>query len=151
MKPSCRAIYGLRAVFDLAYHGGAKPMQVRDIAERTQVPARFLEQIFQDLKRAELVESKRGPKGGYLLVVAPEDITLARIFEALEDLPQMPDVNDECAQRSLDATHVSDEACREIVERTSQMLEAVTVADLMHRGEAQGIQRMCYEGFVYVI
>lgn len=151
MKPSCRAIYGLRAVFDLAYHGGAKPLQVREIAERTQVPQRFLEQIFQDLKRAELVESRRGPRGGFLLSAAPETITLARIFEAFEDLPEMPDLLQEGAPDEGAGLQVADVVCRELFERMVHVLEAVTVADLMHRGEELGIQRMCYEGFVYVI
>src|SRR5690554_6060023 len=92
MRLSNRAIYGLRAIFDLAYHGAGEPTQVREIAERAQVPVRFLEQIFLDLKRAGLVESKRGPRGGYLLVADPQALTLAQVFGALADLPELPDM-----------------------------------------------------------
>jgi Rrf2 family transcriptional regulator, iron-sulfur cluster assembly transcription factor len=148
MKLSNRAIYGLRAVFDLAYHGGDKAVQIREVAERAQVPLRFLEQIFQDLKRADLVESKRGPRGGYRLKMAPEDITLARVFAALEDLPEVPDFDEGQVQ---EATQVPDVVCREVFEKMCDLLASVTVADLMHRGEELGLQRTCYEGFVYVI
>lgn len=148
MKLSNRAIYGLRAVFDLAYHGGEKPVQIREVAERAQVPLRFLEQIFQDLKKAEIVESKRGPKGGYRLLIAPEEITLARVFEALEDLPAVPEFEE---GSEAETAQVPDVVCREVFEKMCSLLESVSVADLMHRGEELGLQRTCYEGFVYVI
>ncbi|MFU8807190.1 MAG: RrF2 family transcriptional regulator [Bradymonadaceae bacterium] len=150
MKLSNRAIYGLRAIFDLAYHGDGQPMQIREIAERAQIPLRFLEQILQDLKRAKIVESKRGPKGGYRLMIAPESITLAGVFEALADLPEVPEF-EEAVEEEMASAQIPDVVCREVFEKMCHLLESVTVADLMERGEELGIQRNCYEGFVYVI
>ncbi|MEM6734144.1 MAG: Rrf2 family transcriptional regulator [Myxococcota bacterium] len=57
MKLSNKARYAVRAMFDIAYHGRGEATQVKAIAERQAVPHRFLEQIFQDLKRAALVTS----------------------------------------------------------------------------------------------
>jgi Rrf2 family protein len=60
------------------------PDQIRVISERQAIPARYLEQIFQRLRRAGLILSKRGPGGGYTLARAPEEISLREIIEALE-------------------------------------------------------------------
>ena len=73
------AIYG---VFDLAYNGEACPRRVHEIGERQRVPTRYLEQIFQRLRRAGLVDSKRGPGGGYTLARSPGDISVADILTA---------------------------------------------------------------------
>jgi Rrf2 family transcriptional regulator, iron-sulfur cluster assembly transcription factor len=149
MRLSNRAIYGLRAVVDLAYHGDGEPMQVRDIAERGQIPNRFLEQIFQELKRSDIVASKRGPGGGYLLVADPQVLTLAEVLEALDDLPEVPEVA--CGQELEGAARLADDVCREVVEQLVKKLEALTIGELVRRGEELGLARQGYEGFVYVI
>jgi Rrf2 family protein len=77
-----KAQYALYGVFDLAYNGRGEPLQIRVISERQGVPARYLEQIFQRLRRAGLVTSKRGPGGGYLLARPPAEITLRAVIEA---------------------------------------------------------------------
>ncbi|MEM9864937.1 MAG: Rrf2 family transcriptional regulator, partial [Myxococcota bacterium] len=82
MKLSNKARYAVRAMFDIAYHGRGEATQVKAIAERQAVPHRFLEQIFQDLKRAALVTSKRGPRGGYALMRSPETIRIGDILRA---------------------------------------------------------------------
>ncbi len=150
MRLSNRTLYGLRAVIDLAYHGDGEPMQVRDIAERAGIPERFLEQIFQDLKRAGFVASKRGPGGGFRLDVCAGELTLAELFEVLEALPRLPEVA--CGDDEIEgAAQIGDAVCREIVGRMVHMLEEVTIADLVERGQKLGLAREGYEGFVYVI
>ena len=64
MRLSRRARYALCGIFDLAYNGGGQPVRVKEIGARQGIPHRFLEQIFQDLRRGELVAGKRGPGGG---------------------------------------------------------------------------------------
>jgi DNA-binding IscR family transcriptional regulator len=68
---SLQVQYAICGVFDIAYNGEGAPVQIRVISERQGVPARYLEQIFQRLRRAGLVTSKRGPGGGYTLGEAP--------------------------------------------------------------------------------
>ena len=82
MKLSNRCRYATIALFDIAFHNDGKPTQVRQIAQRQQIPGRFLEQIFHDLRRAELVDGKRGRNGGYFLHRAPAEITLTDIIES---------------------------------------------------------------------
>jgi Rrf2 family protein len=76
--------YAICGAFDLAYNGQGSPVQIRVISERQGIPGRYLEQIFQRLRRAGLVTSKRGPGGGYSLARSPARISLLEIVEAME-------------------------------------------------------------------
>ena len=84
MRLSTKSRYGLRAMFDIAYNCGAAPAQIQDISRRQQISPRYLEQIFQNLKKAGLLKSKRGPQGGYALSRPPEEITVLEILNATE-------------------------------------------------------------------
>jgi Rrf2 family protein len=84
MKISTRARYGLRGLFDIAYHNLGRPTHVKDTARRQGVTPRYLEQIFQALKREGIVAAQRGPKGGYFLARAPESITIGDVVRATE-------------------------------------------------------------------
>ena len=84
MRVSLQVRYAVCGLFDLAYNGGGQPVQVRVIGERQGIPTRYLEQIFQRLRRAGLVQGKRGPGGGYTLARAPAEITLCQIVEGIE-------------------------------------------------------------------
>src|ERR1700687_3788351 len=84
MKLSTKSRYGLRALFDIAYNSGTLPAQIQDISRRQDISPRYLEQIFQGLKRAGILKSKRGPQGGYCLTRDPEEITLRDIVTATE-------------------------------------------------------------------
>jgi Rrf2 family protein len=84
MRLSLQVQYAVCGVFDLAYNGQGRPVQIRVIGERQGIPARYLEQIFQRLRRARLVTSKRGPGGGYVLARTAAEITLRDVVEAVE-------------------------------------------------------------------
>ncbi|HEY6008952.1 MAG TPA: Rrf2 family transcriptional regulator, partial [Geobacteraceae bacterium] len=84
MKLSTKSRYGLRALFDIAYNSGLMPAQIQDISRRQEISPRYLEQIFQSLKRQGILKSKRGPQGGYFLARKPEQITVREILEAAE-------------------------------------------------------------------
>jgi Rrf2 family protein len=84
MKVSLQVQYAVCGVFDLAYNGQGQPVQIRVIGERQVIPVRYLEQIFQRLRREGIVASKRGPGGGYTLARPPARISLRQIVEAVE-------------------------------------------------------------------
>lgn len=84
MRLSLQAQYAICGLFDLAYNGQGAPIQVRVLGERQGIPHRYLEQIFQRLRRAKLVQSKRGPGGGYTLARPADEITLCQVVEAIE-------------------------------------------------------------------
>src|SRR5262245_59094258 len=84
VKLSQKGRYGVRALFDIAFHNDGRPTQIREIAARELIPMRFLEQIFQELKKAGLIGSKRGPRGGYHLARPAAEISLGDVVRALE-------------------------------------------------------------------
>jgi len=87
MRLSKRGEYGLRAMITLATAGsdaGPAVLQIREIAEREHIPAKFLEQILLALKNAGMLHSKMGVGGGYHLAKAPEDISMGQIVRVLD-------------------------------------------------------------------
>jgi Rrf2 family protein len=76
--------YALRAIFELAKQQGEEPLKTSLIAEAQAIPPRFLEVIMGQLKRAGLVDSKRGVSGGYTLIQPPDQIRVGEIFRVLD-------------------------------------------------------------------
>ncbi|MEM9189182.1 MAG: Rrf2 family transcriptional regulator [Myxococcota bacterium] len=147
MKLSSKTRYGIRALFDIAFHADGGPTQIKDIAERQEIPPRFLEQIFQDLKRAGLVSSKRGPKGGYQLAVAPETIRIGDIVRTLEG----PTVMTGSEETSSATRAVTDETLRELAVQVEAVLDGITIEDLCVQGDNRGLRRDNLRRYVYSI
>ena len=84
MKISARDEYACSAVLELALnYDGEMPVRVQDIAERQGIPAKFLFQIMQILKRVGIVRSRRGTEGGYVLTRPPHQITVGEVIRAM--------------------------------------------------------------------
>ena len=151
MKLSTRCRYATLALFDLAYHAGEDPTQVRQIAERQSIPLRFLEQIFQDLKRAKLVEGKRGRKGGYQLARDPHEISLGDIVRATEGpleacmgMDEAPVGPPTCSQ------DVCAQSWSDISTRVGRLFDEIALGHLVDRALAAGIPRVD-SGYMYFI
>ena len=84
MRVSAKADYALRALAELAAAADDGPVKGDRIATAQGISLRFLENILVELKHARLVQSQRGPDGGYSLARAPETITLADIIRAVD-------------------------------------------------------------------
>lgn len=85
MRISQKLEYACRALAQLAkHHDGRTLTRLEDLAQREAVSANFLVQILNDLRRAGLIESRRGKTGGYLLARAPEAITLRQVVDAVD-------------------------------------------------------------------
>ena len=76
--------YALRSLLFLAEEQDGNPVQLARIAETQRVPPKYLELIMLDLKKAGLVKSARGPRGGYRLARAPEEISFGEIVRSME-------------------------------------------------------------------
>ena len=81
---SSRARYATRALLDLSLHENEGPVQGHDIAERQNIPIKFLEQILLALKRAGFVQSRKGPGGGYFLARPAAEITLGAVVRSVD-------------------------------------------------------------------
>ena len=84
MMISSRGRYALRAMLDMAEHGGGEWLRLSDIAQRQQLSKKYLESIMASLSRAELVESAVGKAGDYRLTRSPEDYPVGEILRAVE-------------------------------------------------------------------
>lgn len=84
MRISTRGQYGLRAMCTLVLSSQEEPVALRDISRRENISLPYLEQIFTSLRRAGLVHSVRGVKGGYVLARRPHEITVGDILRAVE-------------------------------------------------------------------
>ena len=84
MKLSTRGRYGTRLMLELAKNYGEGPISVSDISKNLNIPVKYLEQLIIPLKKAALVSSVRGPKGGHMLSRPAEEISLWQILTLLE-------------------------------------------------------------------
>jgi Rrf2 family transcriptional regulator, iron-sulfur cluster assembly transcription factor len=143
MKLQAKTRYGVRALFDLAYHGQGGTAQAKDIARREGIPLRYLEQIFQDLKRAGIVDSRRGPRGGYYLRRPADQIRLAEIVRALQG-PLDEIFNTELPAprgKSSNAQLVTASLWRELATHVTNWFDGVSIGDLVKRGVELGLPR----------
>lgn len=134
MRITTWAEYGLIVAVHLAGRGSDLPVPARDVAEQERLPADYIEQILLKLRRAGLVKSVRGAKGGYLLARAPHTISVKDVIEAAEE--HTFEVN--CEVRPVDAKRCRPGAdCsirpvwRALQERVDEFLSGVSLDDLL--------------------
>ena len=84
MRLTKKSKYAARAMVEIALNERGSPLGVAEIARRQRMPERFLEQIFGDLRRAGVLESRRGAHGGYCLAIPAEEVTVLDLVEILD-------------------------------------------------------------------
>ena len=127
--------YGLIVSVGLARRTGDGPVAARELADRERLPADYVEQILLRLRRAGLVDSVRGAKGGYLLARPPHDITVKDVMDASEHVTF--EVN--CDLHPVDHKRCSPGASctirpvwRMLEQRINELLSSISLADLLH-------------------
>ena len=140
MKVSAKTEYACIAMLELAaQYGSGEPVRIRKIAERHDVPPRFLVQILLQLKGAGLVASVRGAAGGYHLLKPPQEVSLGQVMEVIEGAG---DENGQTSSASPDsaAVKVLLNAWQEVSLMQRKMLNGMTFANLLERVKAQDEQ-----------
>ena len=84
MKISTRGRYGLRILLDLALHDNGSPRMIRDIAGSQRISEKYISRLIIDLRRAGMVKSIRGSRGGYRIARYPKNLTVLDVIEAME-------------------------------------------------------------------
>lgn len=133
MRISERVDNAVRAMGELAV-GGDGPVKAESIAQHQDISLKYLLDILRDLKRAELVRSKRGPDGGFVLSRPATEISLADVFRAVDG--PLADVHDESV-RGLSYPHPAEslpQVWMAIRASLRRVLETVSVDELV-RGE----------------
>jgi Rrf2 family protein len=147
VRVTTRARYAIRALYDLAFHRRGQAAQAKEIAARQAIPLRFLTQILQDLRKAGLVEARRGPGGGYALARPPEQITLAEVLRAARGgLPEMFGFDADASADDVPAMVWGD-----VRARLTEVLERATLQDFVARAEAIGVKRAALPSTMYFI
>lgn len=144
MKISTKGRYGLRAIVDLAMHAYEESSALSSIASRQGVSMSYLEQTFARLKKAGIVESIKGARGGYKLAYAPEDITVLEILEILEGKLSVVEINEE---ESLLSSYIREEVWDKVDESIGTFISQITIADLVNETK----QENNYEALMFYI
>ncbi|MBK1639597.1 hypothetical protein CKO24_11135 [Rhodothalassium salexigens DSM 2132] len=132
-----KVAYVFEALVELARTAGSGPLASRALAERQQIPARYLEQALQRLVRDGILEGVRGPRGGYRLARRPDDIPLSAVVRAtLEAEGESPDSPYET--KSEIGAAVIQPLFLDLERSLMQRLGALTVADLVVRADQAG-------------
>ncbi len=84
MKLTTRSRYGTRLLVDIAMHSANGPVPSKDTAEREGLSLKYLEKLIKKLNEAGYIKGKRGPNGGNVLTMAPEDISIGRVAQILD-------------------------------------------------------------------
>jgi len=146
MRLSTKSRYGLRAVCDIAFYAANRPVQIQDIANRQDISPRYLEQIFQSLKRAGILKSKRGPQGGYLLARTLKEISVRDVVAATEGDLLLVDCGKKKNGRkrsvcALDGKCVTQTVWCEATAKLEELFSGISLENLCERGEAMGLEK----------
>jgi Rrf2 family protein len=146
MKISYKGDYALKTLLELALNYNKGVLSIQELAQRGDIPEKFLEQVLLTLKKGGFVDSKRGISGGYFLSKAPEDITVGEIIRFIEG-PIEPIV---CAGRKdyegcKDvASCVFRDLWSQVYTATSLVVDTVSLAELTRRVEAKKKEKPNY-------
>ena len=122
--------YAVVALAELA-RSGDTPVPIGQVAERRDMPVQFLEQLFSTLRRAGILTSHRGAKGGYTLARKPEDITVLEVVQALDGV---------VGQEGKEAGGIWEEG----VEALRETFRSNTIADIARREAEEAGAGMYY-------
>ena len=125
--------YALRALLYLVEKDEGAPVQLATIAETQQIPRKYLELIMLDLKKADLVKSTRGPKGGYRLSRAPDEISFGDVVRVMEGpiaLVSCASVNfyEPCGDCHDEETCAIRRAFGIVRDQTTELLDGISLA-----------------------
>lgn len=120
--------YAIAALAELGRSGGAEPVPIGELARRREVPVQFLEQLFAVLRRAGILSSQRGVKGGYRFAREPSAVNVLEVVELLD------------GPLGRDSTGVFADAA----EAARRVLEGTTIADVIERESREAGASMYY-------
>lgn len=136
MQISTKGKYSVRAVLDIAQHSDGSPVPLAAISKREGISLLFLEQLFQQLRKGNVVRSIRGPHGGYVLAREASEITIGEIVRLVEP----PLYNNSCFSREetvdecqMATTCISGAIWKQLSEHVDNFLDSISVAELANK------------------
>ena len=140
MQVSSRAKYSVRAVLDIAQHSDGSPVPLGAISQREGISVMFLEQLFQQLRKGNIVKSIRGSHGGYVLARKASEITIGEIVRLIE--PPLYTSSCFSKEESVDDCRISSSCVsgaiwKQLAEHVDNFLDSITVADLANKAKPE--------------
>lgn len=145
MRLSTRAQYAVRAMVDLALYSDGRPIALKEISQREDIPLNYLEQLFYRLKKGHIVESVRGPGGGYVLGRASSLIKVGEIVATVEEpLNPVACLDEGGATCSRTSLCVTKKVWQGLGEKIRGFLDSINLEELTleARGKAERAQEM---------
>jgi len=138
MKMTTKGRYAVTALLDLALHDSEGPICLADISQRQDISLTYLEQLFGKLRRHELIESARGPHGGYRLAHHPDEITIAKIVYCVDEPIDITRCGGKqnCQGNERCLTH---DLWMELNRHVSDFLNNITLGDLVQRNNVKQV------------
>ena len=133
MKLSSRSQYAITAMLELALHEKKRPVTLFDISQKQKISLSYLEQLFANLRKHELVRGRRGPGGGYVLARDVKDISIADIVTAVDDIPQ-----ESTGEPAINAEGVSSDLLwNNISHQIYDYLRGINLSQFLEQSQAQ--------------
>lgn len=141
MRLSTKSRFAVTAMIDIALHGNAGPISLTDIGARHKISVSYLEQLFSKLRHDGLVESTRGPGGGYSLGRASEGISVADIIGAIETDPHKPGKGEKAfPQKENSSEWMTQELWETLNARMVEHMQSISLRQLASEQRAKGIR-----------
>jgi Rrf2 family iron-sulfur cluster assembly transcriptional regulator len=136
MRLTTKGRYAVTAMLDLALHTEHGPVSLADISERQRISLSYLEQLFARLRQCHLVQSVRGPGGGYRLLGDTANISIAQVVDAVSESLDATrcEGKGNCHEGEVCLTH---HLWEDLSAQIHQFLSNISLADLVARGEIQ--------------
>ena len=150
LRASRKLVFAIEALLDIAYNTAGEPVQSAEITRRQDIPKRYLEPVMQQLVRSGILESVRGPRGGYRLARERARITLGDIVRVIRSMETAPDVIDDPAGSIL-GHKVVRPLFAELQDVVMDRLDRITLHDLCSRARGAGIESEAGERIDFVI
>jgi len=140
MKLTTKGRYAVTAMLDLALHKDQGPISLADIASRQSISLSYLEQLFARLRKTGLVESSRGPGGGYVPARPIEEISVADVINAVDEQVDATRCGglQNCQGEFRCLTH---DLWEELSSQISGFLSSVTLSDLIQKHNVQKVSK----------
>ncbi len=138
MKLTTKGRYAVSAMLDLALHNSESPVNLADISQRQDISLTYLEQLFSKLKRHGIVDSARGPGGGYRLAMLADDITIARVIYSVDETIDVTRCRGKqnCQE---DQRCLSHDLWMELNLHVSEFLNGISLGDLVQRNNVKQV------------
>lgn len=140
MKLTTKGRYAVTAMLDLCFHDAEGPVNLAEIASRQEISLAYLEQLFAKLRKKGLVESSRGPGGGYRLKRSPGEVSVADVINAVDEQVDATRCGgqENCQGDLRCLTH---DLWEDLSNHISAYLDGITLAELVQRKEVKQVSQ----------